>query len=147
MVVSAIAVGALAGLTDSASAIVKDAYASLRTLITSRYPQVDVSPVEEKPASSAKRASLAEDLTEVGAAEDSDLLDAALEVVAAIKASDAAAGPAVGVDLERVEAAALRIRSVTSEGTGVRIRGGQFTGEIDIGDVRVGRTGPDSPPQ
>lgn len=145
VIVSAIALGAATGLTETATAVVKDAYAALKGLITGRYPQVDVSAVENKPKSEAKRDSLAEDLVDAGAGQDGELIEAAQQVIAAVKTHDAAAGPALGIDLERVEAAALRIRSVTSEGTGVRVRQGKFTGDIDIGDVRAGGPGPDHP--
>jgi hypothetical protein len=47
----------------------------------------------------------------------------------------------VGVDLERVRAEFLRIASVDSAGTGVKVRDGQFSGGIDIGQVRAGARG------
>jgi hypothetical protein len=145
VIVSAIALGAASGLTETATAAVKDTYAALKGLITGRYPDVDVAAVENKPKSQAKRESLAEDLVDAGAEHDADLVEAARQVIAAVKAHEAAVGLALGIDLERVEAAALRIRSVTSEGSGVRVRDGKFTGDIDIGDVRAGGAGPDRP--
>jgi hypothetical protein len=145
MIVSAIAMGAAAGLTDTASAAVQDAYAALKGLITGRYPGVDVAAVENKPESTPKRESLVEDLREAGAKHDADLVEAARQVIAAVKATNAGVGPALGIDLEGVEAAALRIRSVTSDGTGVRVRDGTFTGDIDIGDVRAGGAGSQGP--
>jgi hypothetical protein len=145
MIVSAVAMGAAAGLTDTASAVVTDAYAALKGVITGRYPGVDVAAVENKPESTPKRESLAEDLREAGADHDADLVEAARQVIAAVKADAAGVGPALGIDLEGVEAAALRIRSVTSDGTGVRVRDGTFTGDIDIGDVRAGRAGSEGP--
>jgi hypothetical protein len=145
MIVSAIAMGAATGLTDTASAVVQDAYAALKGLIIGRYPDVDVAAVENKPESKPKRESLAEDLADAGAEHDADLVEAARQVIAAVKAHDAAVGPALGIDLERVEAAALRIRSATSDGTGVRVRDGKFTADIDIGDVRAGGAGCEGP--
>jgi hypothetical protein len=145
MIVSAIAMGAATGLTDTASAAVTDAYAALKGLLTGRYPDVDVAAVENKPESTPKRESLAEDLADARAEHDAELVEAARQLIAAVKAHDAALGPALGIDLERVEAAALRIRSVTSDGTGVRVRDGTFTADIDIGDVRAGRARPEGP--
>jgi hypothetical protein len=144
-IVSALALGASAGLNETASTAVQDAYAALKSLITGRYPGVDVAAVENKPESAPKRESLAEDLAEASADHDADLVEAARLVIAAVKAHDAAVGPVLGIDLERVEAAALRIRSVTSDGTGVRVRDGTFTGDIEIGDVRAGRAGAEGP--
>jgi hypothetical protein len=145
VIVSAIAMGAAAGLTDTASAAVTDAYGALKGVLTGRYPRVDVAAVENKPESIPKRESLAEDLADAGAEHDAELVEAARQVITAVKAHDAALGPALGIDLERVEAAALRIRSVTSEGTGVRVRDGTFTGDIEIGDVRAGRAESEDP--
>jgi hypothetical protein len=63
-----------------------------------------------------------------------------------VRAHEAVAGVAVGVDLERVSAAALRIREVESTGTGVRVVGGTFEGDIEIGSVKAGRPEPQDPP-
>lgn len=145
VIVSAVALGAAAGLGDAAAAAVKDAYAALKGLITRRYQGVDVAPVEKKPESELKRGSLEEDLVAAGASADEDLLEAARTVLAQVKAHNASIGPALGIDLDRVEAAALKIKSVTSEGTGVRVREGKFTGDIEIGDVRAGRGVADRP--
>lgn len=132
-------------LIATAVEAVKDAYSALKALITRRYRGVDVTPVERKPESEAKRGSLAEDLAAAGADADAELLEAARQVIAHVKAHEAATGAALGIDLERVEAAALRIRGVESEGTGVRVRDGRFTGDIDIGDVRAGQERPNRP--
>jgi hypothetical protein len=48
------------------------------------------------------------------------------------------AARAVGVDPERVRAAALRIVGIESAGTGVRVSDSDFTGDVDIRDVRAG---------
>jgi hypothetical protein len=145
VIVSAIALGASTGLKDAAATTIKDAHASLKHLITGKYPQVDVTPVENKPDSKPKRGSLEEDLVDAGAEHDEELMKAAQRVIAAVKAHAAAAGPAVGIDLERVDAAALRICSVESESTGVRVLDGKFTGDIDIGEVRAGGSGSNRP--
>lgn len=145
VIVSAVALGAAAGLKETATRAVKDAYAVLRKLISDRYQDVDVAPVEKRPDSAAKRESLEEDLAAAGAGRDGALLDAAQALITQVKAQDAAAAAAVGIDLARVEAAALRIRGVAAEGTGVQVRDGRFTGDIEISDVRSGKAPPDSP--
>jgi hypothetical protein len=135
VIVSALAFGASAGLKDTASAAVKDAYATLKSLITRRY-KVDVNPVETRPDSEAKRASLEEDLAAAGADTDAELLEAARQLLAQVKAAGSV--PALGVDLKQAEAAALRIRRVFSDGAGVRVRGSKFSGNIEISDVHAG---------
>jgi hypothetical protein len=109
----------------------------LKRLLTRRH--VDVSALEAKPDSTAILDLLREDLTDTDTdtdAVDEELLDAAQQVVDAVAAHDAGAGPAIGIDLSRVQAEFLRIRSVDSTGTGVRVQDGTFNGAIDIGDVR-----------
>ncbi|HZD15556.1 MAG TPA: hypothetical protein VE196_10645 [Pseudonocardiaceae bacterium] len=141
VVSQALAAGAAAGLKNTTAKAVTDAYASLKKLITDRYQDVDVSAVEKKPDSEAKRASLAEDLADAAAAGDMELLEAARQVIAAVNTHAAGTGPAIGVDLERVEAAAVRIRDVIAGGTGIRARDVKVAGEIDISGVRAGAFG------
>jgi hypothetical protein len=145
IIVAAVALGASAGLKDTAATAVKDAYAGLKRLIVDRYERVDLAPVESKPDSENKRGSLAEDLAEAGAGTDGELLEAARAVIAAVRAHEASAGAALGIDIQRVEAAALRIHRVDAEGTAVRMRDTKVVGEIDIGDVRAGRERPGRP--
>ncbi|GAB2510454.1 hypothetical protein [Nocardia heshunensis] len=146
VVAQALAVGAVAGLQDTAKAAVVDAYQGLKGLVVGRYGQVNVAPVEERPESPHRRDELAEDLAAAGADGDTELLAAAQDLLAAVRAHEAAAGAAVGVDLERVEAAALRIREVHSAGTGVRVVDGRFDGDIEIGSVRAGIGDRENPP-
>jgi hypothetical protein len=145
VIVSAVALGAVAGLRDSASTAVKDAYAALKRLISDRYGDVDVMPVERRPESLAKRQSLEEDLVASGVDADAEVLQAARGLIEQVKRYEASAAAVVGIDLERVEAAALRIGGVTSTGTGVRVREGRFAGDIDISDVRAGGEPPGHP--
>jgi hypothetical protein len=139
-ITSALATGAAAATKDTAAAAVKDAYAALKSLIKRKYASVDVTPVEKKPDSETKRASLQEDLTDAGAENDAELAEAAHALAEALKRHAPDAGPAIGVDLEDVEAAFLRVGSVDAEGTGVKVRKSKFAGGIDIGSVRAGRT-------
>ncbi|MGX1887792.1 hypothetical protein [Streptomyces sp. NPDC055287] len=145
VIASAVALGASAGLAETAATAVKDAYAALKRLIGERYGHVDVAPVEGRPESEAKRASLEEDLAAAGAGDDTELLLAARELIRRVKSQEPGAGLATGIDLEEVEAAALHIGSVESAGTGIRVRRAKFTGDIEINDVRAGQEPPDSP--
>jgi len=91
LVVAAVAMGASAGLSETAVAVVKDAYAGLKALLTGR--AVDVSGVERRPDSPAQQVALQETLADAGGVDD--------EVVAAARAvTDAVAAHAP--DAERV---------------------------------------------
>jgi hypothetical protein len=136
LVVTAVALGASAGLTDTATTAVKDAYAALKRLLGSR--SVDVSGVERRPESAAQRTALQEDLADAAAPVDDELLAAARAVTDAVAAHDAGAAQAIGVDLNDVEAAFIKIGTVTSTGTGVRIDGARISGGITVDDVRAG---------
>ncbi|MFE3100532.1 hypothetical protein [Nocardia tengchongensis] len=142
IVADAIAVGAVAGLGDTAKQAVADAYQKIKSLVAMRYGQLSVESLEQQPDSAARRAVLVEDLQRAGADGDAELLAAAQALLSAVRAHETAAGVAVGVDLERVTAAAFRVRDVESTGTGVRLVDGQFHGDIEIGSVKAGR--PDS---
>jgi hypothetical protein len=148
LIVTALAAGAAAGLKPTAERIVKDAYQALKNLIKRKFGSVDVEPVEKRPDSKAKRDSLAEDLAEAGAGEDTELLSAAEKLVEVVRAHDAGAAAAVGVDLEDVKAGLIRVRHITAtEGAaGVRAKRVEVGGEIDIEDVRAeGGARPENP--
>jgi hypothetical protein len=142
IVVAALAAGASTGLTDSVAAAIKDAYTGLKRLLNQRFPQIDVSAVERMPASEPKRRSLEEDLAAMGgvSSTDEDLLAAAERLIQAVKANAPEAAAVVGADFEDLQADVMRMRSVKSSGTGVRIRRGKF-GTVDIGDIAAGETG------
>jgi hypothetical protein len=143
IVVAALVAGASAGLQDIVSGAIKDAYAGLKGVLLKRFPGLDVSAVERIPASESKQESLKEDLSAMGgvSSTDSELLDAAERLVQAVKSSAPEAAAAVGVDLNEVEAGALKIRSVRASGGGVRVEHGLFHGDIEISDVQAGQHG------
>lgn len=143
LVVTAVALGAAAGLTDTASQAVKDAYAGLKRLLMRR--QVDVAALERRPDSASKQDSLREDLDGLAGTEnaiDDEVLDAARDVVAAVKTHAPAAGAAIGIDLNDFHAASLRVSGVTSEGTGVRGHNVRITGDAGFDNIRAGERDP-----
>ena len=113
LVVTAVALGAAAGVTETASQVVRDAYAGLKALLTGR--AVDVSAVERRPDSHAQQAALTETLTDPGGV-DEEVVAAARAVTEAVAAHDSAVAPGIGVDLERVRAGG---RGPTRRGDGV----------------------------
>jgi hypothetical protein len=141
IIVTALATGAASGLKPAAERVIKEAYDGIKTLIQRKYGGVDVAALEKKPDSKAKQDSVAEDLTNAGAAEDGELLDRAKALIDAIETHDQATAAALGVDLAAVKAAYLNVRKVVAEGTGVKVRQGEFTGGIDIGEVQAGKVG------
>jgi hypothetical protein len=134
-ITAALAAGAAAGLTAVASQAIKDAYGRLKGALAARFPQVqtNIQALEARPNSQAKQASLAEELVEVGAERDAELLQLAKALVEAIEREAPQAAASAGVDLARVKAEFLNIQRV---GGGVRVRDAEMTGGgINITDV------------
>lgn len=143
VVVTAVALGAATGLTEASTQSVKDAYEGLKSLISRKYREVDVSGVERKPDSETKRASLAEDLRDSGAAGDTELGEAAAVLLEAVRQH--APQAVIGVDVEGLVAAALSISDVESAGGGVRVKNSRIAGPAEISGVRAGLGEPQGP--
>jgi hypothetical protein len=95
LIVTAVALGASTGLTETTTAAIKDAYAGLKRLLTAR--QVDVSGVERKPDSEAQRAALQETIADADAAVDDEVLAAAQRLTDAVAADAPVAAQVVGI--------------------------------------------------
>lgn len=104
-IVTALAAGAAAGLKPTAEQVIKDAYQALKNIIKAKFPKVDVSQVELKPSSKTKRAAVAEDLNEAGAAHDGDVILAAQHLSKVLEQSDPQLVESVGINLEQLHAA------------------------------------------
>jgi hypothetical protein len=133
----ALGAGAVAGKAV-VSELVKDAYASLKNLINSRYPKVSVEQLEQAPNSKNRRAVVEEDLTDAGAGQDAEVASAAQTLIKLIEQHAPTAAAAIGIDLKDVSAANLRLADIAASGTGVKVEHGTFTGDIEIRDVRAG---------
>lgn len=144
LVVTAVAVGASAGLTDTATQAIKDAYAGLKTTLTGR--RADVSGVERRPDSDAQRAALAEIIADAGGVDD-EVLAAAQAVTDAVAAHDPDAAQVVGVSLRDLQAEFVKLGSVTSSGDGVIADGVRLSGGFTVDEVRAGGSGPDPSPR
>ncbi|MGW5386151.1 hypothetical protein [Nocardia sp. NPDC003963] len=136
VVVSAIAAGAAAGVSDTAAQAVKDAYLGLKDLLSRKYRGVDFSGLERKPESQSKQASLAEDLDDAGASGDAELGAAAVAVLRAVQQHPSQ----VGVEVRDLVAAALEISDIASTGDGVRVTDSEIAGAVQIAGVRAGFT-------
>jgi hypothetical protein len=139
-ITATLAAGAAAGLTGIATQAVKDAYGLLKSALLTRFPKVDVAPLEARPSSTAKQASLAEDLAAVGADRDPEILQLAKALVEAIEREAPQAATSAGVDLERVKGEFVNVQGVAGQ---VRFRDVEATkGGINVTDVGKAR-GPD----
>lgn len=127
--------GVSAALKDTASQAVKDAYQGLKTLIKKKYAQVDLEKLEKKPDSKKRQDVVQEELQRTGAEQDPDIVAKVQELIATIEAHPQ---DIVGVDLENVKAANLRLHDTASSGSGVKVKEGEFSGDIEISGVRAG---------
>jgi hypothetical protein len=133
----ALGAGAIAG-KEVVSAVVKDAYTTLKDLIKKRYPKVSLDQLEQAPESKNRRAVIEEDLTASKAGQDTELVAAARKLVELVQQQAPAAAAAIGVDLKDVAAANLRLSDIAASGSGVKVDHGTFTGDIDVRGVRAG---------
>jgi hypothetical protein len=84
LIVAALAAGAVVGVQDTASAMVKDAYASLKALVKKRLgggPGADLVLARHEQDPRAERAQLMAELARAGAGDDPDLIAAAKAVL------------------------------------------------------------------
>lgn len=139
MIVLALAAGAAAGIKPTAEQAIKDAYAGVKALIQRKYAAVDLTPLERKPESEAKRESVREDLTDTGAGEDQELLESVNELLVALEKHTPETAAAIGIDLKEVKAAYLKAEKVVAEGTGVKVEKSEFSGGIELGEVQAGK--------
>ncbi len=142
IIVTALAAGAAAGLKPTAEQAIKDAYAGVKALIQRKYGTLSVEALEQKPDSKTKRASVAEDLTDVGAGNDNELLDQAKALLDAIKVHDPAAAAKININLEEVEAAYFKLKDAAAKGdVNVGVKKSTFSGGIDMEGLTAGTPG------
>lgn len=138
IIVTALALGAATGMKSVAEQAVKDAYQGLKNLIKTKYPDVGVERLEKKPDSKNQQSAIEEEIADLGADKDPDILQKAEVILEAAKNLPIENLPAIGVDLEKIKGAALKIKDIMATGTGVKIREAEIQGEISIEDVRAG---------
>jgi hypothetical protein len=142
-IVTALALGAAAGLKGTTEQLIKDGYTTLKTLLTSKFPQArsSIDQLEHAPDSKARRAVVEEDLTKEGVGYNTEILQqvkALLDVIAQRAPNTA---EIIGVSLRDITGASLRIADVLSSGSGVIVKGADISGDIDIQGVRAGPQG------
>ncbi len=147
IIVTALALGAAAGLKSTAEQVVKDAYGSLKALIQHRYAQAgeSIALIEAAPQSKSRQLVVKEDLEYASANKDEELLRLAEALIDTVQKAAPDVAAAIGVSLEDIKAASLKIDDVLASGTGVQVKRSEFTGDIDISKVRAGGTGESDP--
>ena len=137
-IVVAIAAGVAGGVAEASTV---EAYNALKGVLTRKFgPQNEivraVDSIEKRPNSKPRQEILAEEIQVVGADKDLEVLQMAKRLLEAIQ--NASTASAVGVDLEKIRGATLKIEDIMATGTGVKVKEGQFSGDISIKGVRAG---------
>jgi hypothetical protein len=134
-IITAIAAGATAAMTDVSATAVKDAYNGLKELISRKFTSVDLAALERKPDSESRQAVLADELAEIRADQDDELLAKVAELQAALKdhpPRDESGHPLI--NLEKFEAASFVIKEAVRDRQMLRAKdtkiGGQFSVEF-----------------
>ncbi len=138
MIVMALATGAVAALHDTAEQTVKDAYTGLTGLIHHKYSHVDVAVLESDPTSTSRQAVIKEDLEKTNVGTDEEVLRQVKVLLDVIRISAPEAVEAVGVSLEDISGAALRLEDIVASGAGVIVKHATMTGDITVKGVRAG---------
>ena len=145
IIVTALALGAAAGLKPTAEQAVKDTYAGIKKLIQDKYQHINLALLEGDPASEARQGVVKEDLAKAKADQDEDVLRQAQALLDAIQKHAPEAAGAVGVDLEDIKGASLTIEDIIATGTGVKVKGADLSGDIGVKGVRAGFGGEPDP--
>lgn len=139
-IMTAIISGAVASAKPTTEKVISDIYDGLKSVIHRKYSGVSLDAVEKKPDSPAQKAALQEILQDVKAEEDKELLQQAQLLLKAISEQPAQIAQAIGIKLEDVKAANVRLQEIIVSGeqaAGVHIKHGEFTGDIEISKVKV----------
>lgn len=122
LIVSALALGANAGVKEAFSEAGKDAYSALKRLIGKYSDVVDsVALLEQHPDSKAQLEVVAKELQRAAAGDDEVLRASALALIEAVRIKTPEM--AIGIDLEGVNLANVNLKDFTvKDGIGVRMR-------------------------
>jgi hypothetical protein len=135
----ALALGAAAGIKSTAEQAIKDCYSSIKALIKKKYPRIDLTILEDKPESESRRKVIAEDLAEVDAAKDKELLEKVGKLLETLNNTPIESHESIGVKLDDIEALSLTIRDVLSSGSGIVVNKSRFSGDINLQGIKAGQ--------
>jgi hypothetical protein len=134
--VLAIVTGAVAGLASTSERAVKDAYNGLKELIKQQYTEVDWEQIEQDPLSEHRQAILKEELAQITAIQNQELLRRAQAVLNAATRTPELAGRS-NITVEKIKAANLRLSAMIASGS-FSVRDIVTTSDVEIHGVRTG---------
>jgi len=140
-ILTAVVAGATEAFGSTAKQAIQDLYAALKQHLQEKHPQAkgSLEALEKKPDSVPKKESLKEDLQDSGAAQDGELLKKAQTLLSELE-KQAQLAQAIGVNLEEVKMANLRLKEISVTGeqaTEVSVKKGEFSGDIEISGLKV----------
>lgn len=139
-IITAIVCGASTIASGFGEKAVTDLYDGLKSIIKNKYRDVSLEQIEKKPESEAKQASLREDLLDINASVDVDLLNQSQQLLSAISQINESVAQAIGINLESVKAANIRLQEILVTGeqaVGVSIKNAELSGDIEISKIKV----------
>ena len=117
LVFSAVVAGANAALKPTAQEAVKDAYECLKRKIKEKCSHVEVEALERDPGNEARQQLVKSDLGTAPGLADRDVLEKAMELLAAVKRYDPDAAEMAGITIADLEADGdIRIEDLEAQG-------------------------------
>ncbi len=138
-IVTALALGAAAGISSSAEQAIKDCYFSIKALVNRKFPHVDLAPLELDPKSKSRRQMIMEELARANAFNDRELLEEVGKLLQVLLNYSNINQEVVGIKIEEVEALSLKIKDVLSSGSGILIAKSKFSGDITLQGIKAGQ--------
>ena len=142
MIVTALAAGASAALKPTAEQAVKDAYAALKKVITSRFAGVSLEMLERKPESETQRSSVREVLAEADAGSDPEVIRTAVEVVEVVKRHAPEDARAIGLNIGEIAEGLVHLKEVIAtqgaSGTNIGANVDRVAGSLTVDRVTAG---------
>jgi hypothetical protein len=134
----ALVAGAAAGLEPAAKKAVQDAYEGLKTLIKRKWGHVPIESLERDPKSPERQKIVKEDLEAARAANDTEVLAQAQNLIRAVKDQAPEAAQRAGIRLADLEAAgSVRLEDLLASGD-IQVEKVRAGGDLDIRGVRAG---------
>jgi hypothetical protein len=132
LIVTALALGAAAGVQETAGQVVKDAYAGLKALVKRKYERVSVEVLENDPADETRQAIVKTDLEKAAARQDEELLRQAQSLILLVGQHAPESAAAIQINLKEAEvAASVRLEELVATGTKADVR-------VDAEKAKVG---------
>lgn len=117
ILVTALTLGAAAGLKPAAEQAVKDAYAGIKKLIQDKYERISLSMLENDPKEKTRQDIIKADLEKAGADQDTELLQKAREVIQIVQAKAPETASDMNIDFGKIDVATdIEIENLRAEG-------------------------------